>query len=165
MNNKRKLHLLVSQMRNISENMFLQDHEKRMYHSRMMMAVFAFFLMAFMFFSERESLRQREGEKHFFLLENSGFLTVSTEEKKKKYMNNTIFDPLIFKPVCINRATESLLETIPGIGRKTAEKIIAARNRAGGFSRCEELIEVEGLGKAKYAKIARYLRVGNNECL
>jgi len=56
--------------------------------------------------------------------------------------------------VNINHASGTELETLPGIGAKTADKIIEYRNEHGGFRSKEELKEVPTIGEGKYAKVS-----------
>lgn len=53
----------------------------------------------------------------------------------------------------LNVATLDQLETLPGIGRKTAERIIEFRTKNGGFKRIEELMNVKGIGEKSFLKI------------
>lgn len=55
--------------------------------------------------------------------------------------------------VNINTANQTELETLPGIGTATAEKIIDYRNKNGKFSSIEDIQNVKGIGNAKYEKI------------
>ena len=55
--------------------------------------------------------------------------------------------------VNINIANQTELETLPGIGTATAEKIIDYRNKNGKFSRIEDIQNVKGIGNAKYENI------------
>ncbi|HVK37849.1 MAG TPA: helix-hairpin-helix domain-containing protein [Candidatus Kapabacteria bacterium] len=57
----------------------------------------------------------------------------------------------------LNSATREQLETLPGIGAKTAEAIIE-RRRHIPFRRAEDLMEVKGIGEKKLAKIRPFLR-------
>ena len=45
------------------------------------------------------------------------------------------------------------LTTIPGIGRKTAERIIEYRTKSGGFKRIEDLMNVKGIGEKSFLKL------------
>lgn len=56
----------------------------------------------------------------------------------------------------INKATKEELDTLPGIGESTAQKIIQYREEHGSFKNIEELKEVKGIGDAKYEEI-KYL--------
>ena len=53
----------------------------------------------------------------------------------------------------LNTATIDQLETLPGIGRKTAERIIEYRTKSGGFKRIEELMNVKGIGEKSFLKL------------
>lgn len=55
--------------------------------------------------------------------------------------------------VNINTANQTELETLPGIGTTTAEKIIDYRNKNGKFSSIEDIQNVKGIGNAKYENI------------
>lgn len=55
--------------------------------------------------------------------------------------------------VSINQADADTLCTLPGIGKGIAEKIIAWRNENGSFQSLEQLMEVKGIGQAKFDKI------------
>ena len=56
-------------------------------------------------------------------------------------------------PIDLNRATATELQTLPGIGPVTAERIIAFRNENGRFTDVAELIEVPGVGPRTLARI------------
>ena len=53
----------------------------------------------------------------------------------------------------LNAATIDQLETLPGIGRKTAERIIEYRTKSGGFRRIEDLMNVKGIGEKSFLKL------------
>ena len=55
--------------------------------------------------------------------------------------------------VNINNASIEILTQLPGIGQKTAEKIVAFRNEIGGFKNIAQLKEVKGIGEAKFNRI------------
>jgi competence protein ComEA len=59
----------------------------------------------------------------------------------------------------LNSASASQLDTLPGVGPVTAERIIAWRTEHRRFSRVEELQEVDGIGPKTYAQIAPRVRV------
>lgn len=61
--------------------------------------------------------------------------------------------------VNINTATQTELETLPGIGPATATKIIAYREENGKFKSIEEIKEVSGIGDSKYEKIKDLIKV------
>ena len=53
----------------------------------------------------------------------------------------------------LNAATVDQLETLPGIGRTTAERIIEYRTKSGGFKRIEDLMNVKGIGEKSFLKL------------
>ena len=59
----------------------------------------------------------------------------------------------------INKASQTELEIIPGIGPSTALKIIDYRERNGNFSSIEDIKNVSGIGEAKFEKIKNYIRI------
>ncbi len=56
--------------------------------------------------------------------------------------------------VNINRADASELDTLPGVGPSTAEKIIADREANGPFASIEDIKRVSGIGDKKYEQLA-----------
>jgi competence protein ComEA len=61
--------------------------------------------------------------------------------------------------VDLNSATAAQLDSLPGVGPVTAERILAWRTEHGGFRRVEELQEGEGIGPKTYSDIAPHVRV------
>jgi competence protein ComEA len=61
--------------------------------------------------------------------------------------------------VDLNTATATQLDSLPGVGPVTAERILAWRTEHGRFRRIDELQEVEGIGPKTYADIAPHVRV------
>lgn len=57
-------------------------------------------------------------------------------------------------PVNINVATPEQLETLPGIGPALAGRILRWREQNGRFTAIEELLEVSGIGPARYDALA-----------
>lgn len=55
--------------------------------------------------------------------------------------------------ISINSADAEALSTLPGIGPSTAERIVAYRNENGLFQNIEDLMEVKGIGQAKFDKL------------
>ena len=55
--------------------------------------------------------------------------------------------------VNINSATQTELETLPGIGPSTALKIISYRNENGKFSSIDDIKNVNGIGESKFESI------------
>lgn len=53
----------------------------------------------------------------------------------------------------INSAGVDDLVLLPGIGQKTAEKILSYRQENGNFKSVEELMNVKGIGQKKFNKL------------
>lgn len=59
--------------------------------------------------------------------------------------------------VDINAASEEQLETLPGVGPVTAQKILAWRQAHGAFTSIDELLEVDGIGDKTLADLTPYV--------
>lgn len=64
-----------------------------------------------------------------------------------------------FPPVNINTAGIQELDTLPGIGESLARRIIAYREANGPFESVEEIMEVSGIGEAKFAELEDQITV------
>ncbi len=63
------------------------------------------------------------------------------------------------KEVNINKATETELQSLPGIGASLASRIIEYRNQNGKFSKIEDIKNVNGIGDSKYDNIKDFITV------
>lgn len=63
----------------------------------------------------------------------------------------------------LNTADSSALESLPGVGPRTAELIIEYRAEAGGFKKVEELMNIRGIGETTFLRIRELVRVGASE--
>jgi competence protein ComEA len=61
--------------------------------------------------------------------------------------------------VSLNSATLDQLDTLPGVGPVTAQKILDWRTQHGRFSAVSELQEVPGIGPKTYADLAPHVRL------
>ena len=59
----------------------------------------------------------------------------------------------------LNTATVVELESLPGIGAKTAERIIEHRQKNGSFKKIEELMNVRGVGEKSFLKLKPLITV------
>jgi len=62
-------------------------------------------------------------------------------------------------PLDINRATLAQLDTLPGIGPVTAQRIIDYRVKVGRINALDELKKISGLGGSKFEEIKPLLRI------
>lgn len=81
---------------------------------------------------------------------SNGPIPASTEKKRPEH-------PVIN----INDADSALLEQLPGIGARLSQRIIAYREKLGGFYAVEQLAEIFGLHDSTYQKIAKRVITGN----
>jgi competence protein ComEA len=61
--------------------------------------------------------------------------------------------------VSLNTATVAQLDTLPGVGPVTAQKILDWRSEHGKFTAITELQEVDGIGPKTYADLAGRVRL------
>jgi competence protein ComEA len=61
--------------------------------------------------------------------------------------------------VNINLASATELEALPGIGPTLAERIVAYREKKGGFKNVEELKQVSGIGEKKFEELRDYVEI------
>jgi competence protein ComEA len=62
-------------------------------------------------------------------------------------------------PVNLNTASVAQLETLPGIGKSTAERILEFRQKNGGFKKVEDLMNVRGVGEKSFLKLKSLVTV------
>lgn len=60
----------------------------------------------------------------------------------------------------INTASIAELDTLPGIGPTTAQKIIDYRDQNGPFVSIEDIVNVSGIGPASYERLKDLITVG-----
>ena len=69
----------------------------------------------------------------------------------------------ITTPININTATAAQLETLPGIGARTAQAIVEQRQKSGSFKKIEELMNVKGIGEKGFLKLKPMVTVGGEK--
>ncbi len=62
--------------------------------------------------------------------------------------------------VDLNASTADQLDTLPGIGEVMAKRIVQWRTDHGGFTKIEQLRDVDGLGESKFEKLREKVTVG-----
>ncbi len=59
----------------------------------------------------------------------------------------------------LNTADKAALETLPGIGPRTAELIIEYRTENGGFEKVEDLMNIRGIGERTFLRLRDLVRI------
>ena len=62
-------------------------------------------------------------------------------------------------PVNLNSATAVQLQTLPGIGASTAQRILDYRQKNGAYKKIEELMNVKGIGEKSFLKLKPLITV------
>ena len=63
------------------------------------------------------------------------------------------------EPVSLNTATAAQLQTLPGVGASTAQRIVDYRQKNGSFKKIEELMNVKGIGEKSFLKLKPLITV------
>ena len=66
-------------------------------------------------------------------------------------------------PLNLNTATVAQLETLPGIGKSTAARIVEYREKSGGFKKIEDLMNVRGIGEKNFLKLKPLVTVSSGK--
>ena len=61
--------------------------------------------------------------------------------------------------VNINTADQNQLETLPGVGETTAKAIISYREKSGGFTKIEDIMNVAGIKEGRFEAIREFITV------
>jgi competence protein ComEA len=97
----------------------------------------------------------------------SGEKNVASEQELLDFSTNNLLNnsskksALSEKSIDINTADIKQLILLPGIGEKTAEKIISLRKNRGRFYSINELLDIKGIGSKKLNKIKKYIFLSN----
>jgi competence protein ComEA len=67
--------------------------------------------------------------------------------------------PAVTGTININTASAAELEALPGIGAKTAARIVEYRQKNGPFKKVEELMNVRGVGEKNFLKLKPQITV------
>jgi len=68
--------------------------------------------------------------------------------------------PPVTGTININTASAADLQRLPGIGAKTAGRVIEYRQKNGPFKKVEELMNVRGVGEKNFLKLKNHISVG-----
>ena len=102
----------------------------------------------------RELKSDKKGEKRVDSeVKLSDFSTLKLVSKKETVSQ------LAEHSININTSDLSSLIQLPGIGPKTASKIINLRNERKGYKKLDELLDVKGIGLKKFDRIKKFLYI------
>jgi competence protein ComEA len=62
-------------------------------------------------------------------------------------------------PVNLNTATAAQLESLPGVGARTAALIVEYRQKNGAFKKIEDLMNVRGVGEKSFLRLKPLITV------
>ena len=86
-----------------------------------------------------------------------GMATTAAQESARK--NTESSSAPASAPINLNTASVAQLETLPGIGRSTAERILEYRQKNGSFKKIEDLMNVRGVGEKSFLKLKPLITV------
>ena len=112
-----------------------------------------------MFLTNLKKLNLGYGQFKCLLLLSLFLLAVNCSQNKTERSSIPQKIQISKEAVNINSAGAGELQKLPGIGRKTAEKIIRHRLKYGNFRRCEHLILVDGISDRRFRKIRNKIKV------
>jgi competence protein ComEA len=65
----------------------------------------------------------------------------------------------VVSPLNLNTATVEQLQKLPGVGPKTAARILDYRQKNGAFKKVEELMNVKGVGEKSFLRLKSQITV------
>ena len=63
--------------------------------------------------------------------------------------------------VNINTASLDQIEALPGIGPRSAQRIVEYRTKNGGFKKVEDLMKIQGIGERSFLRLRALVTVGS----
>lgn len=85
------------------------------------------------------------------------------QKRLTEVLEGVVQDAVNSVGVDVNTASESLLQYIAGINKKTAKNLVAYRNESGGIKTRKEILKVKGIGQAAFNQAAGFLRVPHSK--
>src|SRR5471030_1384790 len=88
-----------------------------------------------------------------------GALPVAAVAAQSKSAARSAAKPASTAIVNLNTASATDLESLPGVGAKTAARIVEYRQKNGPFKKIEELMNVHGVGEKNFLKLKPQITV------
>ena len=101
----------------------------------------------------REQNKQNGQSQNQTLMDETSKYVTSSSGVVQEEQTNGQSEQKKNEKININTATQTQLETLPGIGPSTSLKIVNYRKENGKFKNIEEIKEVSGIGDVKYENI------------
>jgi len=90
----------------------------------------------------------------------AAFIAAPSVSAQSKSAGRTSAKPPVTGTININTASATDLQRLPGIGAKTAGRVIDYRQKNGPFKKVEELMNVRGVGEKNFLKLKNQISVG-----
>ena len=109
--------------------------------------------------TEEETIEKNEQNQNENIIDQTSKYVTSSSGVVQEEQTNEKNEQNKNEKININTATQTELETLPGIGPSTSLKIVNYREENGKFKSIEEIKEVSGIGDAKYENIKELICV------
>ena len=106
-----------------------------------------------------ETIEKNEQNQNGNMIDQTSKYVTSSSGVVQEEQTNEKSEQNKNEKININTATQTELETLPGIGPSTSLKIVNYREENGKFKSIEEIKEVSGIGDAKYENIKELICV------
>ena len=103
--------------------------------------------------NQEKQNEEQENKKDIETFKNT--ITINQNENNQKYKSTN----QKIKKININTATQEELDSLPGVGASTANKILNYRKENGKFKTKEDIKNVSGIGESKFNKIKDLIEV------
>lgn len=103
--------------------------------------------------------------KWFFTLVISTSVWVALSSLAQKTPVAARREPLVSDKININTATVDQLESLPHIGTKTAQAIVAYRTQHGPFKKADDLTGVRGIGGKTLEELKKHITLEEDTVL
>ncbi len=103
--------------------------------------------------NQKKQNEEQENKKDIETFKNT--ITINQNENNQNYKSTN----QKIKKININTATQEELDSLPGVGASTANKILNYRKENGKFKTKEDIKNVSGIGESKFNKIKDLIEV------